>query len=775
MNKKILTLNGLLLATSCCPILSAATLDKNNLEVVIASNASPTVRFAANETTNFLSQTLGCSVPLVVNPGVGKAHLFLGTNTWSEAAGVSIDNIARDGFVILTKGNDVYIAGDDDLNIDPVERIKNPWWGSHCFNHGTLNGVYYFLEKFGDVRFYFPGELGTCISKKESLRIPEGKIVKAPEHTIRRWSFYSDGPWLEGEDMHRAIHPMKALNILRNMCSTKNYGCCHGLIGFMYPERFGETHPEYFALDRNGKRMIYGRGWKRGHLCFSSGIREEIFKDCLSYLKGEDASVRRIPNRHSKGRFGWNFNTTDYYIDLMPQDGHAMCYCENCKKLLRKDGRDYPATELVWGLLAEVAQRLKKEGYEPTFTMMSYADYGDLPDCSLPTNLKVMVAKTGPWMNNFPGNIKADVDYYKKWERRLGEKTWIWTYPLRGETSNFNVPGWAPRAWGRYYKEVAPHLFGMFAQSEADRCIDNLLSYYIFSKIGWDSSVDVDYLIDEFYKRMFESAADDMRKALDIIEEKFVDHVVGRLQMTDIGPVADRPGEYNLWVEVYSEKDTERIKRFFDDASSKVQKDSLAAKRINLFRKWMLEPIISKGKEYRDSIDVKKGIEYFKSYEKENLLGDDWWVAPDHGASRDKDVTIVSKESKKLTIKAPRTSAWALLNRMKKGCVVEPGETYCLSWFTKVNLKPTNCGGGAAIAVNLGGPNKWSKSWNVPGRLTYHSGNVDWIRQSTEFTVPKDAPLGTTCSIMPFVRWARGEVWFDGLLLHKVRSRGNRE
>ena len=84
----------------------------------------------------------------------------------------------------------------------------------------------------------------------------------------------------------------------------------------------------------------------------------------------------------------------------------------------------------------------------------------------------------------------------------------------------------------------------------------------------------------------------------------------------------------------------------------------------------------------------------------------------------------------------------------------------------ETGLEPRQIGGGAAVSINLSGADgKWKKSWIVPGRLAYHSGNVDWIHQTTEFDVPKDAPADVRCSVMPFVRYCVGEAWFDGLLL----------
>ena len=758
----------------------SVSLPAGKTEVVIAPAAEPAVRFAAAEMTNFFAQAFGCAVPLVTQPTADRAHLFLGTNAWSEAAGVDVSRVATDGYVVLAKGNDVFIAGADDPAVDPVVRVAKPSWGFHQFGHGTLNGVYRFLGKTVGVRFYFPGELGTCVERRCSVKVPEGLTVDEPDLQTRTWSLFSDGAWFEGEKPVRLCHPTKALNILRQCASTKNYGCCHGLNGFKYLERFGKTHPEYFALDEKGERMMEAEGWRRGHLCLTSGIRDEIFKDCLSYCKGEDASVRGIPGRYADKswgkKFDWDYNTTPLYIDLMPQDGGAICHCDRCKALWRKDGRKGPMTEVVWGLLAEVAERLKKEGYEPTLTLMSYADYDDLPDCPLPKNLKVMIARTGPWENASGTNIAADDAYYARWEKRLGDKPWIWTYPNRGPCNSLNlddVPAWAPRAWGRYYQGVSGHIFGFFAESETDRAIDNLMGYYLLAHVGWDRMIDVASVLDEFYARMFGSAAKEMKEVLERVEDRFAKDVAGTFVMTDIGPEASVPGEHDRWTRIYSEEEMSRWSALFDAAAAKVPADSVEARRIALFRTWMYEPPAKRGAAYRKSIDLDAGKARYRAKAAQNLLGDDWWVSPD-GAFRDKEVTCVTGESMQLHCEEKGRSIWALADRMKKDVMLKPGATYRLSWFVKVDLVVNRRGGGAAMGVSLSGSDaarpKWSKSWWFPSAGGYHAGKVDWISRSVEFTVPEDVPANVRASAGPFIRWSTGKAWFDGLLLEEIKK-----
>ena len=136
---------------------SSATLTKDNAEVVVAANAAPVVKFAAEEMTNFLARVLGAPIPLVNSPTASRASIFLGDSEWSRAAGVDVSSLVRDAFVIKADGDRVYIAGRDDPKTDPWYVLDHGNWSPVLFDRATLFGVYEFLERFADVRFYFPG------------------------------------------------------------------------------------------------------------------------------------------------------------------------------------------------------------------------------------------------------------------------------------------------------------------------------------------------------------------------------------------------------------------------------------------------------------------------------------------------------------------------------------------------------------------------------------------------------------------------------------------
>ena len=145
----------------------AVILTAGNTEVVVEKNASPVVRFAAAEATNFLSRVLGTPVPMVNAPSDGKASLILGMNEWSRKAGIDISGRPRDSYAIKTSDGKVFVAGIDSPWADPAKvNVVG-------YERGTLMGVYGFLEDYAGCRFYFPGELGEIAPLAKCITIPD--------------------------------------------------------------------------------------------------------------------------------------------------------------------------------------------------------------------------------------------------------------------------------------------------------------------------------------------------------------------------------------------------------------------------------------------------------------------------------------------------------------------------------------------------------------------------------------------------------------------------
>lgn len=749
-------------------------LTATDTEIVIEAKAPKTVRFAARELKTFLSESLSGEIPLVSSPTPGRHGIYLGESEALARAGLSTAGLPADAFMIAVTNGNVFIAGRDDPKIDPEARIRRSWWAAHKYDHATLYGVYAFLEHAAGVRFYFADELGTCVPRSRQLRLNEGVRTVAPDLKVRTWSYYSDGKWpVPLADPKYVCPAEKALNIYRLKASTAELSCCHGLNGFRLLDRFKDSHPEYFALLKDGTRAdhVINGEWDVGHLCYSSAVKDVIVEDCLAFLRGESAESRGIKSIYYKGKYAWNHGATKTHLDLMPQDGWHDCQCAKCAAARRPEGEKFRSTELVWGFAADVARRLKEKGFEPPITMMSYSDYADIPRIDLPTNIRPMVALTGPWAHAIPGRTEADVAYLRRWREKLkGGLTWIWTYPNKDRCNGLNLPGipsFAPRAWGAYYKAVAPEVMGIFTESECDKFLNNALGYYVVQKICWNRKTNIEAIIDEFYDKMFGAASTPMQCAMELLEDKFVREIAGDQAWTPVGPKANRPSEHRLWTEIYSAAVTEKLEAWFTEAARLVQAESLEGRRVALFRKTFFDEVKTRGESYRKSIELPAARLRFAAA-KDNLAAPKW-TFDRSAAFEDANERVVGKCSMRVDTTEKNSSRWVLFNKLRKDFKPRPGAKYRLSWFVRTDLSPRQRGGGFAMSISFSNKAGYKKNWIFPNTFNYLSGKVDWIAQSGEFTLPADAPSDLSGCIMPFVRFAVGSAWLDGVLLEEVK------
>ena len=599
------------LATALALHCTGAVLRPETTEVVVPQKAPDTVKFAMREMTNFLSRTFGREIPVVSARTPGRTAIILGDSAESRAAGIDVSKLARDEYVLRADADSVCIVGRDNPKVNVEWVLTHSGKMSMHFEHATAMGVYGFLERHAGVRFYFPGELGEIVPKLGQIDVPAGETRVRPDFTSRYYMAWK-GEWFEPVDKKRADY-LKTLNYVRLRFETESVPCCHGSIWFRYLDRFGKTHPEYFALLSNGTRSTDPDQPHPGQLCWTSGVIEEMYQDAKSYLSGEDASVRGIKGFGGKYRWGGNC-VGGKYVDIMPQDSFAGCLCERCKARYRRipGDRNY-ATELIWGVVSNLASRLTAEGVDGTLTMMAYSPYGRIPDFQLPPNVEVMVARTGPWSIRNRAKLNEDNAVIRGWAEKLGHKVWIWNYVLKWGASLLKMggaPQVTPRAYAAYYKELAPVIRGAFAESETDRYFCNYLNYYVFSKVCWDNAVDVEALLAEHHRLMFGAGAAEMAKIYDALEEKWIGGVMGTIKETPLGPQFVMPSDAELWNKIYSPEFLAEFDALLKAATAKVGEGSIEARRIALVRREFYDPIVDTAGKYHDRVAGVKALRH---------------------------------------------------------------------------------------------------------------------------------------------------------------------
>ena len=692
-------------------------------EIVIAPDAQPAVRFAAKELSGLLSGVFGSSMRTANAPTPGKTHIFLGANAWAKEAGVLTNGLSRDSFRIKCNGNDVYVLGRDDLVADPELSMKCGVWSQH-YERATLFGVYEFLERWAGVRMYFPGELGTVIPRLRSFEVPDGlDETVSPAFSVRRYSTYTDGEYFEGPKLFK-VNPAKNLNALRLRMETQWIPCSHGQKYMRLLDRFGESHPEYFVL-QNGKRRTDPSVSHPGIICLSSGVWEEIYRDCEAYLTGGDRGYKW----GSAFKYG-------KYCDVMCQDGLIRCECGNCTRNTGK-GR-YWASEVVWSNTCAIANRLSEKGIPGFVTQMAYTSYRGIPKkVDIPDNVLVMLAQRGPWTLQEPRTFKNDFAELEGWVAKMhGRKTWLWTYLCKYRFLNLpDIPTVTPRAVGTYFKKVSPLVFGAYMESDGDRFLYNHLNYAVFSRICWHPETDVDAWLGEYYRLMYGAAASDIKAAFEMFEEKWTREIANKTVEMPDGPLANPPCEHFIWHEIYSPYVIDRLERLFDGAASKVSAESLEGRRVSLMRREMFEPLAARARRY---------------------------VAVSQPSTPSAGVDAVVLESSGKTV-----SRTIPLDGSRLGFPeIAPFRRYRISFNVETSgIEPVDRGGGAAVVLKEGFDQMFPA-------FTAFNGTFPRSRKVYEcFTGPDANRRGKRASLRLSLFKAKGKVVFDDIRMEEIPPR----
>ena len=741
-------------STGCCESPSV-TLTADKTEVLVAPNAQaelPVAWFAAGEMTNFLSRAFGRTIPLVTAPTDGRTSIVVGTNAWSAAAGVDVMKLPRDGFVVKADAASrrIYVAGRDMLKFLPA---KN-WKGGE---KATLFGVYDFLERYVGCRFYFPGEMGEVVPQVAAVRVPEGTFTDAPDFIVRKVR-YQIGEWFEPVTKER-YDLNEALCHYRWRLQTQGIPCCHGLQYGHYLARFGKTHPEYFCQNKDGTRMNVDPGPNaryRGQYCHSSAIWDEIYKDARSYFLGEGPEVRGMMAERNGvtvpgHEWRWQVAGGKYY-DVMPQDNMHRCYCEKCSAAFAKakDKAQY-ATELMWGRVAECAQRLIDEGIPGNLTMMSYNPYKNVPDFHLPSNIVVMVCSNGAWAKE--KFQERDLARLKAWIEKCGHKLHIWNNSGKHVCFNLNyvdMPGITPRAYAKYYKALAPYIFGAYCDNESEKFIYSALNYYVYSRLAWRNDVDVDAILEEYYRLMFGKGADAMRRFDEEMEDIWMNEIISTQVETPLGPKNAGISSFELWSRVVDMKRVRRFDALFKEAMQAVKPGSMEAKRIAFFHRQILKPMAMHARE----LDTEGG------------------VAREMAAREARKAVSIVKGFKPVEFTVTTTNQW--VHGKSFALDLTGGRTYRVSYVisgenldqygdTPEQLRIAKMWGGVQGSVKCRG-----KQLGDVGRGV--RGTFNPVVQAFTFKAPGEAGESVRADLNLQMVWTTGHAKYDSLMVEEVKD-----
>ena len=311
-------------------------------KIVCAPTASESERYAAKEFQKLFQEMTGALLPVVDNAPADAAAVWIGP-----------DAVARSG-----QPSDRRALGEETLRIRVGPKAV-------CIDggrpRGTLYGVYEFFEELCGARF-LTFDHTWFAERAAERRIPFGTHTVDPTFAFR-WSYYgennrypdfaarlrvntvSDDPKLGGRTGYRLVS--------------------HNVAYLVPPAKFGQEHPEYYALVSGQRRLEMGGGGPQ--LCMSNPELVEVVANAVL------EAIRKNPTARN--------------INIAQMDNSSFCTCANCAAIDAREGSHAGAT---LALVNAVAERIEKTNPEMLISTYAY-DYTRKPPKTIKPRRNVMI------------------------------------------------------------------------------------------------------------------------------------------------------------------------------------------------------------------------------------------------------------------------------------------------------------------------------------------------------------------------------------------------
>lgn len=475
--------------------------------IVIPEDAAETVRLAAKELHDFVYRCNGTELVIAEESPAEGGNIFVGGH--DELLG----DVPAQGFRIISRNGNLYIIGHD-YKGEPIVGLRNPWNYNEVFSPtlkigafgscGSLHGVYYFLEKFCGVRFFWPGEVGTVIPERHDIVLNDVNEMQYPKLHYRH-------TWVCNFDQSEE-------NVLWYKRAGFGGDAPVQIIDyFMYvTSKLQNEHPEFFALvdgerDFGDKCAIRGGG----HLCFNAtGVKEAVAELIVQYF-------REHPEQNT--------------FPLAPGDGlRRCCECPLCKAEYENEpeGTGHFSNH-IWRFVNDVAKLVEKECPDKIVGCLAYEQYRDVPSKieHLNSNVGVMLVYDRSLMPN-TRYAKKIRDTVESWHGKLTNSLYSWNWYLRG------CPPWRryPVVFVRSAQRDIQYMLkngwaGEFIEAEnwTDSNEPHRMLYpgtfhlnlYVTGKLYWNPDLDLNALLDDYCSSFYGPAATEMRQFFDLASERW--------------------------------------------------------------------------------------------------------------------------------------------------------------------------------------------------------------------------------------------------------------
>lgn len=439
-------------------------------KLVVPASLQTKEKVARDEMTEFFRKSTGAELPVISDVGLtfdsDAKYISIGDTEILATSGVVVDSkeLTSDGYVIVTKGNTVIIAGPSD--------------------YGTLYGVYGFLNHQIGFEVYAEDEI--YYELKTELKLLKFNVKEAPDFEKRQISYYPVNNDATFRDRMRVeIHGNDWI-----------YGS-HSHFNVLPKATYYAKHPDWYSTDGT-------------QLCLTN---EEMRAEFIKQLK---VIITNHPNQHYILLGEMDANTfcecerckaaVEKYGTC---SGVDMVFVNSVARAIQEwlDETD-PDRVLYIGTFAYLktlnAPVVLNENGEYELTH---------PDVKAEPNVFIYFA---PLHANFSYGFLDKEHNPETAESMLGwqkvcDRFCVWTYSMNPWNYFVNFDNWGSQQL-QYQELKSMGCQVLFDQGPWDAATPTFerLRVYIISKLMWDTEADVQKLIADFMTHFYKDAAESM-------------------------------------------------------------------------------------------------------------------------------------------------------------------------------------------------------------------------------------------------------------------------
>ncbi len=470
--------------------------------VILPENPTSREIFAADELEKYLSKILStyrCE---------GADKRFIIGDPYRNPAAEEI--VSREEFSSLLTGEEgmlIRITGDSVLISGSA--------GFSDRERGTVYAVYEFLERYAGcvlASYSHPDiDAGEHIPVLDSLSIEDGRYVKSGSDRPYRCAIVQYGD-CAGDPDHGLNLPFldwlvkNRYNRILTWCSIYEGWKSLGLIPEIekrgirltvghhdavrmwlpfdgnkyFPEKYADTHPEYYRLGSDGKR-------------FRPSSEESPYGQWVFCSRNTECI-----DRLSENLIQWiTDNPVVDIVALWPMDGiNEQCCCEKCAPYSKVENYTY--------FMNEVALRVSKVHPEMKMDMLLYTNLWECPEglelsSSLFCDMSTWAESGLRTCGKADGSCLADThftDTLRKWKEHGSEVAFYDYYMgVFGCRQRFIPMADELQSIWRYYKDNG--ILGAGTQIECFHIWNHLHNLYCFGRIGYDNSLSMESCLEK--------------------------------------------------------------------------------------------------------------------------------------------------------------------------------------------------------------------------------------------------------------------------------------